>query len=120
VSGKTRHVSWWSHNYWNSGFRPLSSIKKNTLARVRERTMPTERPALVSEFAANFCGKRMSSGQRDGSLRPYSRFSRSQPLLFLSGSSSNVLTSLSGPRSRPTTSQKVFVAPGIEPGPLDL
>jgi hypothetical protein len=42
-------------------------------------------------------------GQRDGSLRPYSRLSRPNPLLFLPSSSSVVLTTLSGPRSRPTT-----------------
>jgi hypothetical protein len=42
-------------------------------------------------------------GQRDVSLRPYSRFSRQEPLLFLPSSSSVELTRLSGPRSRPTT-----------------
>jgi hypothetical protein len=36
-------------------------------------------------------------GQRDGSLRPYSRLSRLQPLVFLSSSFSVVLTRLSGP-----------------------
>jgi hypothetical protein len=44
---------------------------------VRERTIPTERPPLVAEVIANFCG-----GQRDGSLRPYSRFYTQVPLLF--------------------------------------
>jgi hypothetical protein len=39
-------------------------------------------------------------GQRDGSLRTCSRLSRLEPLLFLSSSSSIVLTRLSGPRSR--------------------
>jgi hypothetical protein len=38
-------------------------------------------------------------GQRDGSLRLYSRLSRPDPLLFLPSSSSIVLTRLSGPRS---------------------
>jgi hypothetical protein len=47
-------------------------------------------------------------GQRHGSLRPYSRFSRPEPLLFLSSSSSVVLTRLSRARSRPTTSQKIW------------
>jgi hypothetical protein len=28
----------------------------NSVARVRERTIPTERPPLVSEVSANFCG----------------------------------------------------------------
>jgi hypothetical protein len=41
-------------------------------------------------------------------LRPYSRFSRPEQLLFLSSSSSIVLTRLSGPRSLPTTSQKIW------------
>jgi hypothetical protein len=49
---------------------------------VRERTIPTERPPLVGEVIANFCGYRAPRGQRDGSLRPYSRFSRQEPLLF--------------------------------------
>jgi hypothetical protein len=47
----------------------------------------------------------VSRGQRGATLRPYSRFPRSEPLLFLPSSSSVVLTRLSGPRSRPTTSQ---------------
>jgi hypothetical protein len=50
-------------------------------------------------------------------LRPYSRFSKPEPLLFLSSSFSIVLTRLSGPCFRLTTSQ---LAPGIEPGLLDL
>jgi hypothetical protein len=41
-------------------------------------------------------------------LRPYSRISRPEPLLFLPSSSSVVLTRLGGPRSRPTTSQKIW------------
>jgi hypothetical protein len=49
---------------------------------VRERTIPTERPPLVSEAIANLCGYRVPRGQRDGSLRPYSRFSRQEPLFF--------------------------------------
>jgi hypothetical protein len=57
-------------------------------------------------------------GQCDVSLRPYSRLSRPEPLLFLSSSSSGILTRLSGPRSRPTSF--LFVVPGIELGPLDL
>jgi hypothetical protein len=48
------------------------------------------------------------SGQRDGFLRPYSRLSRLEPLIFLPSSSSVVLTMLSGPRSRPTTSQEIW------------
>jgi hypothetical protein len=57
-------------------------VKKNSMVWVRERTIPTERPPLVGEAIANFCWQRMPRGQRDGSLRPYSRFSRQEPLLF--------------------------------------
>jgi hypothetical protein len=30
--------------------------KANSVALVRERTIPTERPPLVGEVSANFCG----------------------------------------------------------------
>jgi hypothetical protein len=53
---------------------------------------------------------------------PYGRildFLDKEPLLFLSSSSSVVLTRLSGPRSRPTTFFCLEV-PGIEPGSADL
>jgi hypothetical protein len=49
---------------------------------VRERTIPTERPPLVGEEIANLCGQGVPRGQRDGSLRPYSWFSRQESLLF--------------------------------------
>jgi hypothetical protein len=48
----------------------------NSVAWVRERTIPTERLPLASEVSTNFCGQWVPRGQRDGSLRPYSRFSR--------------------------------------------
>jgi hypothetical protein len=34
----------------------LKQKKKNSVALVRKRTIPTERPPLVSEVIANFCG----------------------------------------------------------------
>ena len=37
-------------------FRHKRSIKKNSVALVRERTIPTERPPPVGEVSANFCG----------------------------------------------------------------
>jgi hypothetical protein len=46
-----------------------------SVALVRERTMPTERPPLVGEVSVKFCGYRVPRGQRDGSLRPYYRLS---------------------------------------------
>jgi hypothetical protein len=78
---------------------------KNSVALVRKRTIPTERP-LVAEGSANFCGQWVSRGQRNGSPRPYSRFCRPEPLLLLPSSSSIVLTRLSGPRSRPLLRRK--------------
>jgi hypothetical protein len=54
------------------------------VARVSERTIPTERPPLVGDVSAKFCGKRMTGGQCSGSLRLYSRISSPQPLLFIS------------------------------------
>jgi hypothetical protein len=54
-------------------------------------------------------------GQHDGSLRPYSRLSRPEPLLFLPSSSSVVLTRLSGPVPDPLLFF-LLVVPGIEPG----
>jgi hypothetical protein len=50
----------------------------------------------------------MPRGQGDGSLRPYSRHSRPEPLLFLRSNSLVVLTRLSGLCSRPTTFQKIW------------
>jgi hypothetical protein len=52
---------------------------------VRERTMPTDRPPLVGEVSANFADRGVSRSQRNGFPRPYSRFSRPDPLLFLPG-----------------------------------
>jgi hypothetical protein len=79
----------------------------NSVASVHKRTIPTERPPLVSEVSSNFffffCGQRVPHGQHDESLRPCSWISRLEPLLFLPSISSVVLTRLSGPRSRPTT-----------------
>jgi hypothetical protein len=57
-------------------------------------------------------------GQRDGSLLPYSRLSRQEPLLFYQVAPQFVLTRLSDPVPDP---QLFFVVvPGIEPGPPDL
>jgi hypothetical protein len=42
----------------------------NSVALVRDRTIPTERPQHVGEVSANFCGYRVSRGQHGGSIRP--------------------------------------------------
>jgi hypothetical protein len=88
--------------------RKFYFVNNNSVVLVRQRTIPTERPSLVGEFNANFCGQMVPRSQRDGSLRLYSLLSRPGKLHFLPSSSSIVLTRLSGPRSRPTTSQKIW------------
>jgi hypothetical protein len=94
--------------------------KLNSVAWVRERTVPTERPQLVGEVSANFCGYRVSHGQRDGS--PTAVIS-----VFLTGAatiSSKWLLNCTH-KAEWTPFQILYfsenlVAPGIEPGPLDL
>jgi hypothetical protein len=88
----------------------LNKQKKGTNfgALVRERIVAAERPPLVGEVNANFCGCSLLRGQHNGSLRPYSRLSGPEPLLFLASSSSGVLTTRSGPCSRPTNYQKIW------------
>jgi hypothetical protein len=63
---------------------------------------------LSAKLMPTFEDRGVSRSQRNGSLYQYSRYSRSEPLLFLRSSSSVVLTRLSGPRSRPTASQKIW------------
>jgi hypothetical protein len=58
------------------------SMAENSVASVREPTIPTKRLPLVGEVSSNFCGQMVPRGQRDGSLRQSSRFSRQEPLLF--------------------------------------
>jgi hypothetical protein len=36
--------------------RLIKKLKQNSVALVRERTIPTERPPPVGEVSANFCG----------------------------------------------------------------
>ena len=48
--------------------------KKNSVALVRERTIPTERPPPVGEVVPTFAGRGVSRGQRNESPRPFSVF----------------------------------------------
>jgi hypothetical protein len=89
----------------------------NSIVWVREWTIPTERPPLVGEVTANFCGKRVPRGQRYGTLRPYSRFSRQEPLLFYQVAPQLYSRGWVHPIPDPLF---FLVVPGIEPGPPDL
>jgi hypothetical protein len=40
----------------NTDMNAKKKTKKNSMVSVRERTIPTERPPLVGEVIANFCG----------------------------------------------------------------
>jgi len=48
--------------------------KLNSVALVRERTIPTERPPPVGEEVPTFAGRGVSRGQRNDSPRPFSVF----------------------------------------------
>jgi hypothetical protein len=52
----------------------INKTKTNSMALVRKRTIPTEQPPLVGEVSDNFCGWRVSRGQRNGSPRPLISF----------------------------------------------
>jgi hypothetical protein len=59
---------------------------------------------LSTKLVPTFADRGVSRSQRSGSLPPYSQIWRPEPLLFLSSSSSIVLTRLNGRRFRPGTS----------------
>jgi hypothetical protein len=94
--------------------RDVSNLKAPSIvysvALVRERTIPTERRPLIGEGSAIFFvlfADRVCRSAK-GIPQPYFRFSRPEQILSLPSSSSVVLTRLSGPRSRATTSQKIW------------
>jgi hypothetical protein len=69
-----------------------------------------------AKLVPTFMDREVSRSQRGLFLRSYSRLSRAKPLFFRSSSSSVVLTTLSGPCSRPNYFSEYLVAPDIEPG----
>ena len=80
----------------------------NSMALVRERTIPTERPPPSAKLVPTFADKGVSRGQRNGSPRPLISVFWTGASTFYSSSSSIDLTRRSGPRSRPTTTQKIW------------
>jgi hypothetical protein len=77
------------------------------MALVRKRTIPTERPPPVGQVSSNFSGECRVVSVTEPHGR-YLGFLDPEPLLLHSSSSSIILTRLSGPRSRPSTSQKIW------------
>ena len=51
-----------------------TKTKLNSMALVRKRTIPTERPPPVGEVVPTFAGRGVSRGQRNESPRPFSVF----------------------------------------------
>jgi hypothetical protein len=94
----------------------VNTMQTNSVALICKRTTSAERPPLVCEVVANFCGYRVSRGQRKWSPRPYSRFSSSKPLLFLPSSTSVVLNEAEWTTFQTHYFSENLVAPGIEPG----
>jgi hypothetical protein len=64
---------------------------------VRPQSWTGYKKNKTAKLVPTFADRGVLRSQRDGSLQPYSRLSRPEPLLFLSSSSSFVLTRLSGP-----------------------
>jgi hypothetical protein len=98
----------------------LLKLKLNSMAWVRERTIPTERPPLVSDVSANFWGWRVTRGQCDGSLWQYSRFSRSEPQIFSFKWLFNCTHEAQWNLFHTHYFPEYLVAPDIEHRPLDL
>ena len=89
---------------------PLKCYPKlNSVALVRERTIPTERPPPVGEVSANFCGERGVTwlAQRVPTAVNLC-FVNLEPLFFIQVALQFDLTRLSGPRSRSTTTQIIW------------
>ena len=51
------------------GYRPIV-FDTNSVALVRERTIPTERPPRLAKLVPTFADRGVSRGQRNGSPRP--------------------------------------------------
>jgi CBS-domain-containing membrane protein len=82
--------------------------KLNSVAWVRERTNRPSDRRLSVKLVLTFADR---GSHMVNVTDPYGRilgFSRQEPLLFLSSSSTVVLMRLSGPRFRPNTSQKIW------------
>jgi hypothetical protein len=101
ILGETPFLHHWKTTRLN--FHEINTKQTPWPESASELYRRTERP-LLTKLVSTFADRGVSRGQRGGSLRLYSLISRPEPLLFLPSSSSVVLTRLSGPRSRPSTS----------------
>jgi hypothetical protein len=91
--------------------------KTNSMVWVRERTIPTERPPLVDEVTANVLRIEGATRSAWRIPRPYSRFSRQEPLLFY-----QIAPQLYSRGWMDPVPDRLlfFLVPRIETGPPDL
>jgi hypothetical protein len=97
-----RGFGWAPEPVWTIFKKNPWTESASELYRPSDRLLSTK---LVATVADRWCQEVSSTTNPYGR---YSRFSRLNPLLFLSSSSSIVLTRLNVPRSRPTTNQKIW------------
>jgi hypothetical protein len=72
-------LSWWSFTIVRHGFW----VEEKKLHGLSPRANYTDRATAGGRRSnCQICGERVPRGQRDRSLRPYSRFSGQEPLLF--------------------------------------
>jgi hypothetical protein len=94
-------------------FSPNNTGFKNKLYRLSSRR-------LSAKFVPNFVGRGVSRGQPNWSPRPLISGFKTAASNFHSSSSTFILARLSGPRSRPTTSQRMWWGRELNPGPAEL
>jgi hypothetical protein len=75
---------------------------------------------LSAKLVPNLHGRNVSVGHRNGSPRQLISVFYTRASTFLSSSSSVILTNLSGPRSRPTSPQKIWKRRGSNPKPANV
>jgi hypothetical protein len=85
-----------------------TKLKLNFVSLARKQTIPTELSPLVGEVSANFADRGCRVVSATDRKAVNLGFLDPKPLLFQLSSSSVILTRLSEPRSRPTTSQEIW------------
>jgi hypothetical protein len=95
------------HFVWGGGIQTRKQHKTPWLS-VRKWTIPTDWPPRPGKLVPTSAGKACCVDNARGPYDGYTQFYRPEPLLFLPSSFSIILTRLSGPRSTPTTSRKIW------------
>jgi hypothetical protein len=100
----------------------LGSIISPPLVAFSPQANYTDRATAVGRriLLPTFADKGVSRGQRDEFPRSLIGFLDRSRYFFLSNSPLLILTTLSGPHSRPTTTKKIWQCQESKPGPLGL